>query len=508
LGSVVGLLLLAAAGCFTASDQLQVVPAHGGCDVVVDPARPAATLAQLNDAGKRVFCVDPGDYRRQGMLVLSASGTESRRRFLRFNAPDPLPVAVRRPERAVFESIRIHGSWWVIQGLTIQPRDPATDGFVSIQGGDRNVLDGNLVDGSMQPNEGRQRAILIASLQNDPATWNFVQRNVIRSGNRSRLPVDYSAVAVSVSVYPGGNNDFNRILDNEIYDWGDGVQLAGGSDCNYVARPRGTLIDGNDIYVTAAKRVDCADGTPDPDGQCSCSENGIDVKPDPGTHASFWTRITNNRLWGFRPTGATTCGGSGSNGQAINAGNQCPGHVLVASNVIGDSTVGIAVRGPKWTIVGNLFHDIRRSSVPAAGGIAILPLSGATGLQIQFNTVVGVDGAYDDASDDTDTRCTVVVGNLAVKGEGSRRGSNHSTRYNFLYDSPPANFAGATNQTFADPGQSRNEKYCFWRRRWTHPERICIPFAHTSLESTHLSAARNCRSDLGEPFGLGPIGWF
>jgi hypothetical protein len=396
----------------------------------------------------------------------------------------------------------------VIQGLTIQPRDPATGSFVSILGGDRNVLDGNLIDGSSQRNEAPQRGLVIGSLQDDPAIRNSVQRNVIRSGNRSRLPLDYSAVAVAGSIYSGANNDFNEILDNEIYDWGDGVQLTGGSDCNDVARPRGTLIDGNDIYVTGAKRVDCADGSPDPDGQCSCSENGIDVKADPGTDTRFWTRITNNRLWGFRPTGRTGCGGSGSNGQAINAGNECPGHVLVANNVISDSSVGISMWGPQWTVVGNLFHEIRKTSLPSGAGIAILPLSGATGLQVQFNTIVGVDGAYDDASDNTDTRCNVVVENLAVKGAGSPRGSNHSTRYNFLYHSPPANFVGATNQSFVDSEASRNQQYCFWRRRWTHPEYFCIPSAHTTLQSPQFPAAGKCRSDLGLPFGLGPVGWF
>jgi hypothetical protein len=485
------------------------VPGHGGCDVVIDETNRAATLAQLNDAAKRVFCVDPGDYRSEGTLVLSASGSASSRRFLRFNAPNPVPIAVHQPERAVFESIRIQGSWWVIQGLTVEPRDPATAWFVTIHGGDRNVLDGNLIDGSTQWNEAPQRGVLIGSRENDPATWNSVQRNVIRSGNRSRLPVDYAAVAITISIFAGGNNDFNEILDNEIYDWGDGVQLVGGEDCNYVARPRGTRIDGNDIYVTAAKRVDCADGSPDPDGQCSCSENGIDVKPDPGSDAQFWTQITNNRLWGFRHTATPSCGGSGSNGQAINAGNQCPGHVLVASNVITDSATGISISGSKWTIIGNLFHDIRfMTDVPAGGGVAILPQTGATGLQIQFNTIVGVDAAYDDASDYTDTRCNVVVENLALKGQRAPRGSNHVTRYNFLYDSPSDNFVGTTNQIFASSAESRNASYCFWRKRWTVPEHICIPFAHTTLESPHLPAAENCRSDLGLPFGLNPIGWF
>ena len=503
-------LLLVAVGCIPESSNLEVIPPHGSCQVVVTPANQATTLAQLNDSAKRVFCVDPGDYRAVGELLLTASGSASARRYLRFHAPDPVPHAVQQPARAIFESIRIQGSWWVIQGLTVQPLGAQTGwAMLTLQGGDRNVIDRNLVDGSQQFNSTHQTGILLGSLQSNPATYNSVQSNVVRSGNRSRLPVDYTGISLSVATVSGANNDFNKVLDNEVYDWGDGVALTATSDdCNYPGRPRGTLIDGNDIYLTTAKRADCATGSPDPDGDCACGENGIDVKPDPGSSTTYWTRITNNRLWGFRPTAVQSCGGSGSNGQAITGGNTCAGHVFVGGNVVLDSAVGISTLGTKWTIVGNLFHEIRvPTESPVGAGAAILTLSGS-GLEVQFNTVVGVDNAYDDASSSTDTRCNAVIDNLAVSGSGSPRGSNHSTRYNFLYDSPMANFVGATNQSFATVEESRNEDFCFWRKRWTGMELACVPFGRTTLASPHRAAVSNCESNLGSPFGFGPLSFF
>jgi hypothetical protein len=453
-----------------------------------------------------VFCVDPGDYRGAGEILLTASGGSGARRYLRFHAPDPVPHAEHQASRAIFESIRIQGSWWVVQGVTVQPRDPATSWLLALHGGDHNVIDGNLIDASRQSNVSSQSGVLVASWQRDPATYNSIQANVVRSGNRSRLPVDYAGINVSVSFTAGANNDFNKIVDNEVFDWGDGIALTASSDdCAYPGRPRGTLIDGNDVYLTAAKRADCATGAADPAGDCSCAENGIDVKPDPGSDPRYWTRITNNRLWGFRPTAARSCGGSGANGQAITAGNLCAGHVFVAGNVIQDAAVGISIVGRSWIVVENLFHEIRIPRGSRAGGSAILPLGRASGVQVQFNTIVEVDNAYDDASSNTDTRCNAVIDDRAVSGFGAPRGVNHATRYSFLYHSPIASLTGTTTRSFSSPVQSRNQDFCFWRKRWTRPEFVCIPYGHTTPASPHEATVSSCNSDLGSFLGFRPL---
>jgi hypothetical protein len=502
----------AASGWLAPSPYLEPVPGPEPCDVIVNPGNAATTLSHtsLNDPTKRVFCVEAGDYRgvrssappqRAGLLILDASGTPSQRRFLRFHPDDGVPNAVLRPARALFSSIRIYGSWWVIQGITVQPQGPEHDLFVDIHGGDYNLLDGNLIDGSEQDNQGFVSAIMVAPEASDAGSHNVIQRNVVRSGNPNRLGVDYIGIVVIAGYTAGANSDFNRILDNEVYDWGDGIALgADAPDCNYPARPHGTVIDGNDVYITDAKRVRCGPGAPDPNGECACAENGIDLKPDPGSDPALWTRVTNNRLWGFRPTRpyANSCGGSGSNGQAMGAGNECPGHVVVAGNVIGDTTSGIYIAGANWILAANLFYHVI--------GQAIAPLPGlATDLEIQFNTVADVGDAYDDMSTNTDTRCNVVVDNLALHGQGGPRGAGHQTEYNFLYHSPANNFVGATNEIFPTEPESGNTDFCFWRKRWTAPELVCVPFGQTNEASPHVAAAASCAGDLVEPYGLGKI---
>jgi len=175
-----------------------------------------------------------------------------------------------------------------------------------------------------------------------------------------------------------------------------------------------------------------------------------------------------------------------------------------------DSTQGIAVAGSSWIIAGNLIHDIRAGGGPpnyGGGTLAISPTSYATNVMIEFNTVVDVDKAYDDMSANTDTRCNTMIDEQATTGTGGLRGANHSTAFNFLYTASTANFLGTTNESFATDTESGNTTLCFWRKRWTAPERVCIPFANSTASSPHEGAVANCDPDLLAPFGMEPISY-
>jgi hypothetical protein len=475
---------------------------------VITPANKATTLPMLNDSDKRVFCLEPGDYRSARHLELERSGTATARRYLRYNAPFPAPRAIAQANRAIVYGIYLNGaSWWVIEGLTIQPTGTQDHAFmVGILGGSRNVLEGNLIDASLQSNDGYQSGVLVREgWTGVAASRNTIQNNVIRGGNKSRLEVDYTGVDIRSSFTTASFNDYTKVLDNEIYDWGDGVQLGASNTCDDPGWARGTIIDGNDIYVTAAKRVNCEDGTPDPNGECSCSENGIDVKSRAGTRVDLWTQITNNRLWGFRPTlrAVKSCGGSGSRGQAINAGNSCAANVLVARNAITDSTAGIVSEGGEWRIAGNLLSEMRNADADRGNqGIAIHPISG-TGSRVQLNTVVAVDNAYNDTAAYATGQCNAVLHDRALKGSSGPRGTGHVVRYNHLYESnSPNNMTSPTTEVFANDVDSGNTELCFSRRRWTGPQEVCIPFGHTTAASPHATLPAECGTDIGAPFGI------
>lgn len=503
----------AAGPSFTNSRHLQKVPTDP-CDTIITPSLADSSNQlrnMLNDTSRRVFCVRPGDYRAAGQLLLTSSGNIAARRILRFDTPNPSETAIQRSERAIFESIQINRArWWVIQGLTILPRDETRPSYILISGGDRNVIDGNLIDGIEHWNAGSAIGVKIQGTGGDPSVYNTVQRNVIRNGDQSWNASDYTGVAIAAAREIGEANDYNVVADNEIIDWGDGVAISGlTKDCSEPEVQHGTIVDGNDIYITAAKRVDCTTGARDPNGQCSCAENGVDNKSNPGPDPADWTRVTNNRTWGFRPTtDAVACGGSGSNGQAISSGSNCVGHVLVANNVVSDATIGISIVGPSWIVAGNLLFDIRESEITGVYQTrAISPTVWGSDIRIQWNTVVGSDAAYYALSSDTDTRCNAVVDDAAVAGFNGQRGPNHTTEKNFLYHAPQQNFLGNTNAFYPTAADSRNGTYCFWRRRWTDPERVCVPHAGTRPDSPHAEDVASCDPAIAAPFGLSEISY-
>jgi hypothetical protein len=498
-----------AAPRFVDSPYSEVYPTPSGCDVIVTPSNVASMSTHWDDADKRVFCFQPGDYRNVGEIFLLSSGTATSRRYMRLLRSDDLRNAGQRSSRAIFEAIRIRGSWWVIEQLTFQPRNPASWWSLSVVGGDHNVLDGNLVDGIDLQNTTMTTGVMIKGHNGDPANYNTVQRNLIRNGNMMRRPVDFTGVMINAALSPGENNDFNKVLDNEIADWGDGVAVGGyREDCTEPGLQHGTVIDGNDIYITSRKRSDCATDALDPNGECSCAENAVDTKSDPGSDPAKWTRITNNRVWGFRPTSdRNSCGGSGSNGQALMAGSACAGHTLVANNIVRDSTTGISPAGNDWYITGNLVYETRATTDWRYGsaGISANQLGGRH--RIEFNTIVNSDTAYDHGSWDTTTRCNAVVNDRGWMGVRPI-GSNHVMSYNYLYNGATTDFLGSTNYRYTYASDSRNGEYCYWQKRWSTPERICVPYGSTIASSPHVASLAVCNpSTLVAPFGLPPAPW-
>jgi hypothetical protein len=485
------------------------LPANPPCDVVFTTSNFASTRHLLRDDTKYVFCVTPGDYRSNGEIDLYTSGTRSHRRFLRLNYNDGLQNAAQRSTRAIFESVRIMGDWWVIRQLTIQPKDPATTQYLAVTGGDHDVLEGNLVDGIDQVNPGETYGVMLNGGNGDPATYNTVQRNLIRNGNMQRRPVDYTGVMVAPATLAGENNDWNRVVDNEIIDWGDGVALGGYTmDCSEPGRQHATVVDNNDIYLTSKKRADCTTGAADPNGECTCAENAIDTKSDPGPDPALWTQITNNRVWGYRPTATPSCGGSGANGQAITAGNMCPGHTVVAKNMVSDSTTGISIVGNSWIVTGNLVYNIRATTGWRYGSFAILADKHGTGHRISFNTLLNDDTAYDNGSASTLTRCNVTINDRNWAETAEPPGSGQYTSYNYLYNGSTTNFPGATNVSFASSSQAKDGSYCYWRARWSGPEQICVPNASTTAASPHVKALSICDpSELVAQFGMAPVSW-
>jgi hypothetical protein len=172
--------------------------------------------------------------------------------------------------------------------------------------------------------------------------------------------------------------------------------------------------------------------------------------------------------------------------------------VLVAGNVVLDAAVGVKPSTPSWVIAGNLIHGV---------GKGIFPTQNASLLEVEFNTIVDADHAYDDAAAETTARCNAVIDDRGMNGRGNVTGDGHQAAYNYLYAASPINFAGPTNALFATAEESGNGEFCFQRRRWTGPEQVCIPLARITGASPHAAAAGACQPEATARFGLAPVGF-
>ena len=288
------------------------------------------------------FLIAAGDYRGHGPLEPPGSaGSATRPRTVRFHAAGPLESdhPVRRSTAARVDSIRFTGSTtknWFVQGLTIS--DPGTD--CAIQGGASRVT----VDGCLIERAGRY-GVRIRDAQGCT-----IQRCVIRDSILFFTASGTVADAVGVQVKPRDAHVLDiKLLDNEIYNVGDGIQLTAAPDPELAVE---ALIEGNDIYLEPSRYLDPGDTTWD--------ENAIDLKVGSDTVES--TVLRRNRLWGYRRNAKRTAQGE------LLVIQKTSRNVLVEENTFGDAPRGM--KDENWKAApferrrevvfrNNQFHDIR-----------------------------------------------------------------------------------------------------------------------------------------------------
>jgi hypothetical protein len=291
----------------------------------------------------------------------------------------------------------------------------------------------------------------------------------------------------------------NHVVNNEFYDSNQGVQLILASDALKSAGASfpGTVIENNDVYLTPAMYSDCS-ASPDPTGACACAESGIVIKAGGtgGLAQQDLLLVTNNRLWGWRKTdysengGPAGCGGSGSNGSAINVHGKTA-YALVTNNLVWDSQQGIHAGGGqgKSSYIGNIIHGAGRAN-PIEQGSA-LSLYIGSGQEMYRNTIVDSrswGGAHSTDGDEMDVVCNVIIDSPGRISLGLLPGSQGiEGDYNAYYGpgikrlDRPGDF-DVVMPTAAD---AQHQEYCFLTKMWTGPEVVCLPNAKPTAASPH-----------------------
>lgn len=458
----------------------EVPVALPGCDT----SDPAVRLIQsdddwedINDETYRIFCVAPGDYRGRGNVRLARDGTAEAPRYLRyFNPDDPTddrhPVRQSESERAIVLGFRVTDArYWIVDGLTFTGD---WERIVFEEASDHNVLNRVLLESA---------AVVIRHGCHDNTVQNSVLRNAPKTPGSDRVCMVLSGSNDGADVVIHGT----RIVNNEIYDCTDAIQFwrvdGSTNDIDF----GGSIIDHNDLYLTDGMYTDC-DGNLDPQGACSCAENAIDLKAA-GTRSDNVVQVSNNRMWGFKPTD-TACGGTGSGG-AVSVVHMTARYTLYQNNIIWDGPRAMTFLNDHHTAIDNVIYSIHRGD---DDGTAIYPEG--PNCEIYRNVIIDTERWVAAYGDHGDYRCNTLI----EAGRHTAAGADLQADYNFYFDTEPMALPGEHDVVEETAAAAAHTELCFEVRRWTGPEQVCIPNGVATEASPHAGA---CDPELGSRTDVG-----
>ncbi len=319
--------------------------------------------------GKKLFLLSPGDYRNWGNFKPTFSGNKDQPIILSRenvkNKTHPYKLKGSNNE-VVLKAIKLSNtSYWIFNGLSIKGNDtPYKHKGIKYIGGSSNSFvesHHNVFNRCYVENVVTPGAIKIYN-----SSFNTIQNSVF--SQEKLIPSDITAFLLIAE--EGISTRGNKILNNEIINWNDGIhtlrQILPGLKKQRTGDFPATIIENNDIYITPL--LHRKKGTE----MLACAENAIDLKV--GTYSSKKEDVfivKNNRMWGFRYSDKS-CGPSGSSGEAMVI-HRVAANILLEGNIIFDCPQGIAIRSgnpadkdsgrkmEKITLKNNIIFDINKT---------------------------------------------------------------------------------------------------------------------------------------------------
>jgi hypothetical protein len=433
----------------------------------------------INDTSKRIFCVQPGNYTKLGLVSLSANGTSTFPRYLRYYNPEnptdtTHPANASETNRAVVVQLRLNGaSWWIVDGLTFRTqatRGGAARGTVRIRANsDNNIFNRVLIENGREMFEIQDRS-----------DFNVLQNSVIRNAHLRQDLDSHCAIIFN-------NIKGNRFVNNELYNCTDGIQFWKGTSEADIANwdIKETVIYNNDFYVTQAFLDTCFVPL---NAGAGCIENAIDIKmtTDESTATMNRTLIKNNRMSGY-PSGAVIMHHPYTRG------------IDIQDNIIFDSDGGVSLLksgGGDITISNNLFYriqlDANRVTVPpwySSGRVFWFEGS--------FNDVKAFDNTVVDAGlylyggskiSNYQSQNNVFIDAGTWKERNGDLQASSSVGSNAYYNTATYSGTASTgnNLIFPSAADAEHRQYCFPIRQHTDPtKQFCIPNAVATEQSPH-----------------------
>lgn len=443
------------------------------CDQIISVSTPWSSINWSNNT----ICLEAGDHSSKGTLTLSASGTASSPKVLRYhrtgdNDDEPWNQSINN--RAALEKLIINGkNYWIVHRLSFQ-NDVSNTPQLHIYNSS-NVI----VNRSYFTNMDTAAVVFERGVSTTDA--NTIQNSVVRDGQLKR---NFDVMGIDIC-----NATNTRIVSNEIRNPGSHhVQI---SECG--GGVQGTIIENNDLYFSSDVYTNC-NGSYTRSGACAGGEAIVSLK-DSGT-SSNPVKVVQNRIWGARYNDMNVCctGASGSAISPVGGGNTDSRWYLFQNNIISDSQNAF-----EWTtwnggsainhsVIGNLIHDIRafRNSTTSSafwwGGSGDV-----TKTEFYFNTVVDADSLFSMGNNsELDIRSNVTINANTINVSP---GSGTLAAYNAYFSSGGLNTSSSSNDIIrSTAAESFNQAYCYMRKLRTTPEQVCVQNVKPTSQSPHARA--------------------
>lgn len=312
--------------------------------------------SKINDLNKSIFCVKPADYSKLGRVVLTASGTAKKKRYILLdngNNKHPSQLDKKMLAKVGFE---LQGAnYWVIDRMAYWESRTA---FIPniLNHSDENIFNRYFI---YNVNGG-------AIVFHPDSDNNTIQNSRIERSDIS-LYMDRAAIELNNNGQDNISIRNNKIVHNEIVNFVDGIQLVktGNSRQKFV-NYEGTIIDSNHISIDSRIYTDCK-GKPKRDGTCAYAENAIDLKGG-SLNPQKPIIISNNKMWGFQKSDKTKS-------YLDDIGVAIPIHYDVANvvfekNIFFNTRFALVIDAPrdgyaaeKLEIHDNIFYNIISSAI-------------------------------------------------------------------------------------------------------------------------------------------------
>lgn len=397
-------------------------------------------LRLLETSNKRVFCIAPGDYRREGsngaIVISNKHGSASQPKVIQLDSSlgiNDVIFDLPHGQLALLPPLQFKNSshWLVDRMAFININEFSHKGHIAVEmHASPNIVLNRL---RMESNNG--------SVNFYHLSHNSVLQNSLL-GHSSNLLADNTCVSLMGGLkFVGSESSYNTpssgaskiynigLYNNEFINCNDGIMFLwdprGSTRESYIYNGvsywpdyQGAEVLGNDIYIDSRLRTNCY-GVLSSTGLCAKAENAIDIKSGSKNPANP-VQIKDNRMWGFRKADGYNLS---DHGAAVSLHFAPTKNIEITENIIWDSGAGIAMtRGTSSisvhnNIVHGMFDDNGQRPIYGNTGISISAggtesfFGRSSDIEISYNNIInsgGPWGLFDHVSNAT-IDCNVVV---------------------------------------------------------------------------------------------------